>query len=97
MEDVKVLSNEYLKSVMWDTMSSRSFISDANAALNPGIYDTGDGCANLPSGISQYGTLSVCRGGYFGYQEYSTFQNPPVICRRLIDRENNFTDWSQLT
>ncbi len=63
MSQTKLLSNEYLKSLMQDAMLFRGECTDINADLLPGIYTPTSTCmGTLPPNLGnqlQYGLLIV--------------------------------------
>lgn len=98
--DVKVLSNEFLKSIMTDTVSEKGWCQDINTATAAGVYSVTYPCENLPMGAYDYGTLAVFNGGNYCFQLYVTDRSningeyliiPQIYFRAFAG--NIFTKW----
>lgn len=99
-ENVKVLSNEYLKGVMTDAVVNRGRCSDINTCRQAGVYGiTPMDTVNIPSQINGYGILKVEVSGVYGLQTICSRKAPMKVLMRTFMATNtdpDFSDWSMI-
>lgn len=97
MSETVRLTNDLLKGVMTDALVYRGICQDMNTCLTPGYYQVQyQSTKNIPSGVYEYGILTVKGTASFISQEYvphSTNAGQPYRTVSRVWTQNTWNTW----
>lgn len=89
------LTNDLLKGVMTDALVYRGICLDMNTCLTPGYYQVQyQSTKNIPSGVYEYGILTVKATATFISQEYMPHNHNAGQTYRTLSRVWTEKAWS---